>query len=139
MEGVGDKFRAVAEEAEAEAVDDVDPTVAVGVPEVGTLAAVGDGREDHLFPEEVESGDGTGVSENVAVAGSEGFGVRVFGGVGSDQAGKMGLLGGSQATVLGAPDGLEGTEGDFFVVVGFECFDGDGVGGGRGVGGRGGC
>ena len=134
MEGIGDEFRTVAEEAEAEAVDDVDPPVAVGVPEVGAFAAVGDGGEDHVLPQEIESGDGAGVGQDVAVVGGEGFGFRVFCGVSGDETGEMRLLEGREAAVLGALNGFEGAEGDLPAVAAFEGFDGDGVGRGGGAG-----
>ena len=62
--------------------------------------------------------------------GGEGFGLGVFGGVGGDEFRKVRLLGGSQAAVLGALDGLEGTKRDLPAVAAFEAFDGDRVGGG---------
>ena len=50
MQGVSHEFRTVAKEPQTKAVNDIDPAVAVRVPEVSALAAVRHSREDHVLP-----------------------------------------------------------------------------------------
>ena len=86
--GIGHEFWLVAPEDRAKAIGGVDVLVAVEIPEIGAVGAVGDDGVDQLLHQRPEARDGAGIGQMAAIGLGEGLGLAGFGEVARAQFGE---------------------------------------------------